>query len=104
MQRYCLSGIGDMSGRFRVQAALRERLTLREVNLVQPLAEDLGPFDAIFLRNVLIYFDGDEKKRILQRVIGQLRPGGLLFIGHAESIHGLQLPVRLVQPSVYECL
>lgn len=104
LQRYCLSGIGDMSGRFRVQAALRERLTLREVNLVQPLAEDLGPFDAIFLRNVLIYFDGDEKKRILQRVIGQLRPGGLLFIGHAESIHGLQLPVRLVQPSVYECL
>lgn len=104
LQRYCLSGVGDMSGRFRIQAALRERLNLREVNLVQPLVEELGPFDAIFLRNVLIYFDGEEKRRIVQRVISQLRTGGLLFVGHAESIHGLQLPVRLIQPSVYECL
>ncbi|MDO7926578.1 protein-glutamate O-methyltransferase CheR [Pseudomonas sp. KFB-139] len=104
MQRYCLSGVGDMSGRFRVQAALRDRVTLREVNLVQPLAEDVGMFDVIFLRNVLIYFDNEEKKRIVQRLVCQLRPGGLLFIGHAESIHGFELPVRLVRPSVYECL
>ncbi|KQQ56985.1 protein-glutamate O-methyltransferase [Pseudomonas sp. Leaf127] len=104
LQRYCLSGVGDMSGRLRIQASLRERLVLREVNLVQPLSEDLGLFDVIFLRNVLIYFDNDEKKRIVQRLVHQLRPGGLLFIGHAESIHGFNLPVRLVQPSVYECL
>lgn len=104
LQRHCLSGVGDMHGRFRVQASLRERLNLREVNLVQPLPDDLGLFDVIFLRNVLIYFEGESKKRIVQRAIGQLRAGGLLFIGHAESIHGLQLPLRLVQPSVYECL
>lgn len=104
LQRYCLSGVGDMSGRLRIQAVLRERVTLREVNLVQPLSEDLGLFDVIFLRNVLIYFDNEEKKRIVQRLVQQVRPGGLLFIGHAESIHGFELPVRLVQPSVYECL
>ncbi|MCV4342543.1 CheR family methyltransferase [Pseudomonas capsici] len=104
MQRYCLKGIEDMSGRFRVKAALRDRITLQEVNIVQPLAEDVGMFDVIFLRNVLIYFDNEEKKRIVQRLVCQLRPGGLLFIGHAESIHGFDLPVRLVRPSVYECL
>lgn len=58
----------------------------------------------IFLRNVLIYFNNDEKQRIVQRLVSQLRPGGLLFIGHAESIHGFDVPVRLLNPSVYERL
>jgi chemotaxis protein methyltransferase CheR len=104
LPRFCLKGIGDMSGRFRVQPALRERVSLREVNLVQPLPEGLGPFDVIFLRNVLIYFNQDEKQRIVQRLIRQLVPGGLLFIGHAESVHGFDLPLRLLSPSVYQLL
>ncbi len=104
LQRHCLNGVGDMRGRFRVQAALRERVSLREINIVQPLPEGLGPFDVIFLRNVLIYFNNEEKQRIVQRLVHQLRPGGLLFIGHAESIHGFDLPVRLLNPSVYERL
>ena len=104
LKRYCLNGVGDMSGRFRVQAALRERITLREINLTQPLPEALGPFDVIFLRNVLIYFNNEEKQRIVRRLITQLRVGGLLFIGHAESIHGFDLPMRLTCPSVYELL
>ncbi|MGY2169746.1 CheR family methyltransferase [Pseudomonas gingeri] len=104
LQRHCLSGVGDMSGRFRVQAALRERVSLREINIVQPLPDGLGLFDVIFLRNVLIYFNNEEKQRIVQRLVNQLRPGGLLFIGHAESIHGFDLPVRLLNPSVYERL
>ncbi|WP_248797992.1 CheR family methyltransferase [Pseudomonas sp. MWU13-2105] len=102
LHRHCLSG--EMNGRFRVQAALRERVSLREINLVQPLPDDLGLFDVIFLRNVLIYFNNDEKRRTVQRLVNQLRPGGLLFIGHAESIHGFDLPVRLLNPAVYERL
>lgn len=93
-----------MRGRFRVQAALRERVSLREINIVQPLPEGLGTFDVIFLRNVLIYFNNEEKQRIVQRLVSQLQPGGLLFIGHAESIHGFDLPLRLLNPSVYERL
>lgn len=104
LQRHCLNGIDDMCGRFRVQGSLRERLELREINLVQPLPEGLGAFDAIFLRNVLIYFSNEEKLGITRRLVSQLRPGGLLFIGHAESIHGFDLPVRLLHPSVYERL
>ena len=104
LQRYCLNGVGSMAGRFRVQAALRQRVSLREVNLVQPLPEGVGPFEVIFLRNVLIYFNNDEKQRIVRRLVEQLLPGGLLFIGHAESIHGFGLPLRLLSPSVYERL
>lgn len=104
LKRHCLNGVGDMSGRFRVQAALRERVSLREINITQPLPEPLGPFNVIFLRNVLIYFNNEEKQRIVRRLITQLTVGGLLFIGHAESIHGFDLPMRLVCPSVYELL
>lgn len=104
LQRHCLRGVDDMDGRFRVQPHLRARVDLREINIIQPLPDDLGQFDAIFLRNVLIYFSNDEKKRIVQRLIPHLRPGGLFFIGHAESIHGFELPLRLLNPSVYEYL
>jgi len=104
LHRHCLSDIGEPSGRFRVQAALRERVSLREINIVQPLPDDLGLFDVIFLRNVLMYFTHDEKQRTVQRLVNQLRPDGLLFIGHAESIHGFDVPLRLLNPSVYKRL
>ncbi len=101
LHRHCLKGIGEQEGSFRVAAKLRERVTFRELNLTHPLPEQLGPFDAIFLRNVLIYFEAKEKCAIVGRLIQRLRDDGLLFIGHAESLHGLDLPVRSVQPSVY---
>ncbi|MGA8133240.1 MULTISPECIES: CheR family methyltransferase [Pseudomonas] len=104
LHRHCLSGTGDMSGHFRVQGALRERVRLRAINIVRPLPDDLGQFDVIFLRNVLIYFNNDEKQRIVQRLVNRLRPGGLLFIGHAENIHGFDVPLRLLDPAVYERL
>ncbi|MNG30628.1 Chemotaxis protein methyltransferase Cher2 [compost metagenome] len=88
----------------RMAASLRERLTFRQINLIQPLAGDLGLFDVIFLRNLLAYFSQDEKQRVVHRLLACLRPGGLLLIGHSESIHGLDLPLRPILPSVFERL
>ncbi|MCY1183799.1 CheR methyltransferase, SAM binding domain [compost metagenome] len=88
----------------RMAASLRERLTFRQINLIQPLAGDLGLFDVIFLRNLLAYFSQDEKQRVVHRLLACLRPGGLLLIGHSESIHGLDLPLRPILPSVLERL
>jgi chemotaxis protein methyltransferase CheR len=104
LERHCLRGVDNMDGLFRVQASLRSRVELREINIIQPLPENLGQFDAIFLRNVLIYFNNEEKQRIIQRLLPQLKPNGLFVIGHAESIHGFDLPLRLLNPSVYEYL
>lgn len=104
LHRHCLCGIEDMQGRLRVQAWLRAKVQLREINVVQPLPENIGQFDVIFLRNLLIYFDTAQKQRIVRNLTGRLRPGGLLFIGHAESIHGFNLPLRPVRPSVFERL
>ncbi|QHF30825.1 MULTISPECIES: CheR family methyltransferase [Pseudomonas] len=104
LQRYCLCGVGEMAGRMRMAATLQERLTFRQINLIQPLPADLGLFDGIFLRNLLTYFSQDEKQRVVQRLLACLRPGGLLLIGHSENIHGLDLPLRPILPSVFERL
>jgi len=100
LQRYCLKGVDQQEGMFRVVASLRQRVALRELNLMRELPGDLPLFDVIFLRNVLIYFNPADKRAIVARLIERLRPGGLLFIGHAESVQGFELPLKSLAPSV----
>jgi len=61
-----------------------------------------GPFDAIFCRNVMIYFDKPAQGVLVNRFYDMLAPGGTLFIGHSESLAGIDHPLRYVQPTVYE--
>ena len=104
LKRHCLRGIGDHEGAFRLAQGLRERVRFRELNLMRPLPDDIGSYDVIFLRNVLIYFSAEDKRAIVARLIQRLRAGGLLFIGHAESLHGFGLPLRSVAASVFQRL
>ena len=60
-----------------------------------------GPFDAIFCRNVMIYFDKQTQQRLVERFWSLLRPGGHLFVGHSESLTGTAHRFRYVQPAVY---
>lgn len=73
---------------WQVAAVLRKNITFAQVNLAGPLPA-MPPFDVVFLRNVLIYFDMDTKRAILQRVRRLLRPEGWLFLGSAETTLGL---------------
>ncbi|MDR7269258.1 chemotaxis protein methyltransferase CheR [Pelomonas saccharophila] len=94
LKRYCLRGSEGSAGLVQMQARLREHVGFGQLNLCRPI-EELGPFDAIFLRNVLIYFDAPTKQAVVERVLTQLRPGGLFFIGTAEGrvpgVAGLQV-------------
>lgn len=100
LRRWCLRGEGAYDGQLLVNRELRERVCFLQANLNEPLP-DVGSFEVIFLRNVLIYFDEPGKAAVVRRVLAQLRPGGLLMAGHAESLLNLDLPLRPVATAVY---
>lgn len=89
LRRYCRKGVRSYSGTLLVNGNLRERTRFRQLNLTDDLPAELGQFDIIFLRNVLIYFDHATKRRIIDQLMRRLRPGGWIFVGHAESLHGM---------------
>ncbi len=101
LRRFCLKGIDVEEGTLLVSRVLRECVEFSQVNLNAARLPALGKFDVVFLRNVLIYFDGETKRRVVQRVLDCLRPGGYLYIGHSESLHDMGLPVRGVAPAIY---
>jgi chemotaxis protein methyltransferase CheR len=100
LRRFCLKGIGRQEGTLLVERSLRERVQFMQVNLTSPLPQ-IGMFEVIFLRNLMIYFDLETKRQVVARVISVLKPGGHLYIGHSESLNGITDAVRLLAPSIY---
>jgi len=85
----------------RIAPSLRQRVRFERVNLLEADLRRFGPREVIFCRNVFIYFERAVQQAILQRFLRVLVPGGFLFLGHAESIAGLDLPLTQVAPTVY---
>ncbi|WP_263262748.1 CheR family methyltransferase [Pseudomonas entomophila] len=100
LERYCLKGIGNQAGTFLVERNLRERVKFVQVNLNSALPR-MGEFDVIFLRNVLIYFDMATKRKVVDRLVPQLRRGGHFIISHSESLNGVNDTLELLSPSMY---
>jgi chemotaxis protein methyltransferase CheR len=100
LRRYCLRGEGESEGLVQIQDKLRERVRFGQLNLCQP-AEGIGPFDVIFLRNVLIYFDTPTKVDVVDRALTLLRPDGLFFIGTAEGRVPCRTPLQSVAPGAF---
>ena len=86
---------------YRANEQLRQLVTFNRVNLAKPPYPMKGPFDAVFCRNVMIYFDNEIRARILAETRRILRPGGLLCVGHAESLSQLQGNLIALQPAAY---
>lgn len=100
LKAHCLKGTGAHEGRFLVDPVLQRRVQFSQINLNEALP-DVGLFDVIFLRNVLIYFDATTKQAVVGRLQQKLRPDGVLYIGHSESLNGLVPGLRMVAPSIY---
>ncbi|MBB5205671.1 chemotaxis protein methyltransferase CheR [Inhella inkyongensis] len=101
LRRFCLKGTQRYEGQLLMARELRAKTQFLGANLMQPLPGNLPAFDVIFLRNVLIYFDATAKAAIVRRVIEKLKPDGVLYTGHAESLTGLNLPLQAVAPAIY---
>jgi chemotaxis protein methyltransferase CheR len=97
-------GCGSRSGFVRVQPGLREMVEFRQLNLLDarwPIERDL---DAIFCRNVMIYFDKPTQAAVLARMLEHLRPGGLFFAGHSENFQSFSPRLRACGKTVYRWL
>ena len=88
--------------RWRAKPALRQMIRFQQLNLVDTQWSVRGPFDAIFCRNVMIYFDRDTQLAVLRRFAPLLKPDGLLFVGHSENFYHATDLFRLRGKTVYE--
>lgn len=100
-RQFFLRGTGANSGMVRVRPELQKMIDFRQVNLLADHWPVDGQFDAIFCRNVMIYFDKPTQAKVLRRFAPLLKPNGLLFLGHSENISFISPDFRLLSKTVY---
>ena len=86
---------------YTIKAELPPKILFKRLNLSQTSFPMQGPMDFIFCRNVMIYFDNQVRVRLLAEMYRLLKPGGYLFVGHAESLTGMLSEFKSVRPSIY---
>ena len=102
LQRFFLKGKASNAGMVRVKPELRRLIDFIGVNLVRDDWPFKEPFDVVFCRNVMIYFDAATQRRVLEKIHRVLKPGGLLFVGHAENFSESKDLFVLRGKTVYE--
>jgi len=100
---YLLKGRGASNGFYRVKPELAERIEFDRLNLIEPFP-DRGLFHVIFCRNVMMYFDKPTQQNIVQRLSACVERGGYLFVGHSESLTGVEHALQYVRPATYRNL
>lgn len=101
-RKYFLRGDGVPDGCAQVRPELQSLLVFRQINLLDSTWPMRGPFDAIFCRNVMIYFDKPTQYKILSKFVPLMMKNGLLFAGHSESFHHAADLIKLRGKTVYE--
>jgi len=101
-RRFFLKGKGDKEGMARVRPELRNMITFKQLNLLADQWPLTGPFDVIFCRNVMIYFDKATQRKILSRFVPLMKPDALLFAGHSENFLYVSDSLKLRGKTVYE--
>jgi chemotaxis protein methyltransferase CheR len=101
-KRFFQRGKGERAGMVRVRPELRQMITFKQLNLLADSWPITGPFDVIFCRNVMIYFDKATQRKILSRFVPLMKPDGLLFAGHSENFLYVSESLKLRGKTVYE--
>lgn len=101
LRKYCLKGVRSQEGYFRIEEKLRRHTQFMQMNLMKRLPTDIGTFDVIFLRNVLIYFDTKTKKEVVDRLSKALKPEGYFIISHSETLSRVTDTYKMIRPSIY---
>jgi chemotaxis protein methyltransferase CheR len=99
--KYLLKSKDHESPKIRVTSELRSKVKFKQINLIDTDLKLDQVQDIIFCRNVLIYFDRETQLKVIKNLLRNLRPGGLLFIGHSESLHFFDLPIKQIRPTIF---
>jgi chemotaxis protein methyltransferase CheR len=100
LRRYVMRGKGKCEGWYRFNQEVTGKVEFQRLNLIEPFSHrDIYPL--IFCRNVMIYFDKATQTDLVNRLAMRLEPGGHLFIGHSESLNGIDCPLKYVKPAIY---
>lgn len=102
LQKFFLKGKGGNDGMVRAKPELRRAIEFMSVNLIRDDWPFKEPFDVVFCRNVMIYFDAPTQRKVLERIHRVLKPGGMLFVGHAENFSESRDLFTLRGKTVYE--
>ncbi|HUA77868.1 MAG TPA: protein-glutamate O-methyltransferase CheR, partial [Acetobacteraceae bacterium] len=97
---YLLRGQGESKGFYKIKPELAAHIDFERLNLIEPFP-DRGRFHVIFCRNVMMYFDKPTQQDIVQRLTRCLERGGYLFVGHSESLTGIEHTLDYVRPATY---
>ena len=100
-RRFFLKGRGECEGLAHIKPEVKELVQFRRINLIEDAWPIHTKFDAIFCRNVIIYFDRATQRRLFERLSGLLSRDGLLFVGHSETLYWLNDLLVPVRHSVY---
>lgn len=99
--RYLLKGKGEKDGYYRVVPELRKMVTFRHTNLISGDYPFSCTMDVVFCRNVIIYFDRPTQTELFRRIYAKMSPGAYLFLGHAESLQGIEHKFEWTAPTIY---
>jgi chemotaxis protein methyltransferase CheR len=101
MRERFLERIAGETSEYDVRPAVKAMVKFNHLNLMESWPFQ-GPFDFVFCRNVMIYFDKPTQEKLVNRIHGVLAPGGVLFTGHSESLTGITHGLRYLEPTIYE--
>jgi chemotaxis protein methyltransferase CheR len=101
LRKHFQKGFGPQDGNYRVKPHVQECVTFRQLNLLEGTYPFSEPFQLIFCRNVMIYFDRKTQEELVARLTHQLVPGGYLFVGHSESLSGVKHTLDTIKPAIY---
>jgi chemotaxis protein methyltransferase CheR len=103
LKKYCLRGINNEYGNFTVIDELKKNIRFIKMNLNEAFS-NIGYFDVVFLRNVMIYFDVETKISVIERVSQIIKPQGYLILGHSENLNNINKNFKTMIPTVYQKL
>jgi chemotaxis protein methyltransferase CheR len=100
-KKYLLRSKDEENPMVRIVPNLRAKARFQRLNLMDSSYNVPKDFDIIFCRNVLIYFDRETQEKVINKLCMHLKPGGYFFLGHSESISGIDVPLKPLKPTMF---